>query len=69
MGPRGLQRVNALSCAGPAALWLTAAGPTLDAGAYVVGLEYATGTVATVVGKPSREFFVRVQEYLGTMSA
>ncbi len=45
--------------------WLTAAGPTLDAGAYVVGLEYATGVVATVVGKPSREFFVRAIDDLG----
>ena len=45
--------------------WLTAAGPTLDAGAYVVGLEYATGVAATVVGKPSREFFVRAIDDLG----
>lgn len=45
--------------------WLTAAGPTLDAGAYVVGLEYATGDQATVVGKPTREFFVRAIDDLG----
>jgi HAD superfamily hydrolase (TIGR01458 family) len=45
--------------------WLTPSGPTLDAGAYVVGLEYATGTQATVVGKPSREFFVRAIDDLG----
>ncbi|MCU0505423.1 MAG: HAD-IIA family hydrolase [Chloroflexi bacterium] len=45
--------------------WLTAAGPTLDAGAYVVGLEYATGIDATVVGKPSREFFIRAIDDLG----
>jgi HAD superfamily hydrolase (TIGR01458 family) len=45
--------------------WLTAAGPTLDAGAYVVGLEYATGVAATVVGKPSREFFVRAIDDVG----
>ena len=45
--------------------WLTTAGPTLDAGAYVVGLEYATGVAATVVGKPSREFFVRAIDDLG----
>jgi HAD superfamily hydrolase (TIGR01450 family) len=33
--------------------WLTAAGPTLDSGALVVGLEYATGRRATVAGQPS----------------
>ena len=37
--------------------WLTAAGPTLDSGALVVGLEYATGTRATVAGKPSPTVF------------
>jgi HAD superfamily hydrolase (TIGR01458 family) len=47
------------------AWWLTSAGPTLDAGPYVVGLEYATGTTATVVGKPAREFFVRAIDDLG----
>lgn len=30
---------------------------TLDAGAFVAGLEYATGRTATVVGKPSATFF------------
>jgi HAD superfamily hydrolase (TIGR01450 family) len=33
--------------------WLTARGPTLDAGAFVVGLEYATGRPARTLGKPS----------------
>jgi HAD superfamily hydrolase (TIGR01450 family) len=37
--------------------WLTAAGPTLDSGALVVGLEYATGRRATVAGKPSPTVF------------
>ena len=37
--------------------WVTPAGITLDAGAYLAGLEYATDTRATVVGKPSRAFF------------
>jgi len=37
--------------------WTTAAGPTIDAGLYVVGLEYASGTNATVLGKPSPAFF------------
>ncbi len=37
--------------------WLTPYGPTLDAGAAVVGLEYATGINATVLGKPSPVVF------------
>ncbi len=44
--------------------WLTRAGPTIDAGAYVAGLEYAAGVTATVVGKPTREFFVRALDDL-----
>jgi HAD superfamily hydrolase (TIGR01458 family) len=32
-------------------------GVVLDAGPFVVALEYATGVVAEVVGKPSRPFF------------
>lgn len=37
--------------------WMTAGGLTLDAGPFVAGLEYAAGTAATVVGKPSGAFF------------
>jgi HAD superfamily hydrolase (TIGR01458 family) len=37
--------------------WLTPAGVMLDAGAYVVGLEYVTQRRALVTGKPSRAFF------------
>jgi HAD superfamily hydrolase (TIGR01458 family) len=37
--------------------WRTPDGLTIDAGAFVAALEYAAGTEATVVGKPSREFF------------
>jgi HAD superfamily hydrolase (TIGR01450 family) len=37
--------------------WFTPSGPTLDAGAAVAGLEYATGHRATVLGKPSPEVF------------
>ncbi len=37
--------------------WETPKGLTLDIGAFVTGLEYATGTEATVIGKPSQEFF------------
>lgn len=37
--------------------WLTPRGPTLDAGAAVVGLEFATGTRAIILGKPSATVF------------
>ncbi|CAB4704163.1 MAG: TIGR01458 family HAD-type hydrolase [Actinobacteria bacterium] len=37
--------------------WQTAEGPRLDAGAFVAGLEYATGVEATVLGKPSPAYF------------
>jgi HAD superfamily hydrolase (TIGR01458 family) len=37
--------------------WLTPDGPTIDSGAIVAALEYSTGVRATIVGKPSREFF------------
>jgi HAD superfamily hydrolase (TIGR01450 family) len=37
--------------------WFTSRGPTLDSGAAVAGLEYATGVRATVLGKPSPEVF------------
>ncbi len=32
-------------------------GLKMDIGAFVAGLEYVTGKTATVVGKPSKEFF------------
>lgn len=37
--------------------WLTPDGPTLDSGAFVVGLEFAAETRATIIGKPSPAFF------------
>ena len=37
--------------------WQTEKGLTLDIGTFVTGLEYATGTHATVIGKPSEDFF------------
>jgi HAD superfamily hydrolase (TIGR01458 family) len=37
--------------------WQTSRGPLLDAGAFVAGLEYATGVTATVLGKPSATYF------------
>lgn len=37
--------------------WITEEGPTLDAGPFVVGLEYAARVEATLVGKPAPTFF------------
>lgn len=37
--------------------WLTADGPTLDSGAFVVGLEFAAEVRARIVGKPAPSFF------------
>jgi HAD superfamily hydrolase (TIGR01458 family) len=37
--------------------WTTGAGPALDAGLFVAGLEYAADAQATVVGKPSAGIF------------
>lgn len=37
--------------------WLTPAGPTLDAGAFLVGLEWAAKRRARIVGKPSPALF------------
>jgi HAD superfamily hydrolase (TIGR01458 family) len=39
------------------AWWLTPDGPTLDSGAYVTGLEFATGVRARIIGKPAPAFF------------
>jgi HAD superfamily hydrolase (TIGR01450 family) len=37
--------------------WLAPAGPTIDSGAIIAGLEFATGVKATLVGKPARAMF------------
>ena len=44
--------------------WQTADGPRLDAGAFVAGLEYAAGTEAIVLGKPSTAYFAAALEAL-----
>jgi HAD superfamily hydrolase (TIGR01458 family) len=44
--------------------WQTSRGSLLDAGAFVVGLEYATGSTATVLGKPSATYFAAALEAL-----
>jgi HAD superfamily hydrolase (TIGR01458 family) len=45
--------------------WRVADGLALDSGAYVAGLEAATGVTATVVGKPARTFFDAALTVLG----
>ena len=45
--------------------WMTREGENLDAGAYLLGLERATGREAVTTGKPSREFFVAGLDALG----
>jgi HAD superfamily hydrolase (TIGR01458 family) len=42
--------------------WLTPDGETIDSGAIVAALEFATGTRATIVGKPSRAFFAEAAD-------
>ncbi len=45
--------------------WQVADGLRLDIGAFVAGLEYATGSMATVVGKPSPTMFKAAVEDMG----
>jgi HAD superfamily hydrolase (TIGR01458 family) len=45
--------------------WQTRRGPLLDAGMFVAGLEYAAGTPATVLGKPSPAYFRAALAALG----
>jgi HAD superfamily hydrolase (TIGR01458 family) len=45
--------------------WQTSRGPLLDAGAFVAGLEYATGIDATILGKPSASYFAAALDALG----
>jgi HAD superfamily hydrolase (TIGR01458 family) len=44
--------------------WQTKHGPFLDSGAFVAGLEYAAQVEATVLGKPSPEYFTAALEAL-----
>jgi len=45
--------------------WRTSEGWELDGGAYVAGLEEATGTTATICGKPSPAYFDAALRLLG----
>jgi ribonucleotide monophosphatase NagD (HAD superfamily) len=74
--PRNLQSAFALVRNGARLLamhknrwWLTPAGVMLDAGAYVVGLEYVTEKRALVTGKPSRTFFAEGVRRLGELAS
>jgi HAD superfamily hydrolase (TIGR01458 family) len=49
--------------------WQTAAGPLLDSGGFVAGLEYAAGVDAEVVGKPTAAYFEAALADLGTPAA
>lgn len=46
--------------------WLREGQLALDAGPFVAGLEYASGRVATIAGKPSLVFYRTALESLGT---
>ncbi len=45
--------------------WMEADGMSLDAGAYLMGLEAASGVTASVAGKPSADFFQAGLDLLG----
>jgi len=49
--------------------WQTADGLKLDTGAFLLGLERATGVTAEVTGKPSEAFFRTVLEALDVSAA
>jgi len=49
--------------------WQTSRGQMLDAGAFVAGLEYATGIDATVLGKPSPAYFAAALDALNAEPA
>ena len=51
-----------LYCLHKNAWWQTHRGPLLDSGAFVAGLEYATGVEATILGKPSPPYFLAALE-------
>ncbi len=49
--------------------WRTAEGLQLDGGAYIAALEEATGTKATICGKPAPAYFEGALEMLGVPAA
>jgi ribonucleotide monophosphatase NagD (HAD superfamily) len=59
-----IQMGAALYCLHKNKWWQTSIGPMLDSGAFVAGLEYATGVEATVLGKPSPSYFAAALDAL-----
>ena len=59
-----IQMGAALYCLHKNKWWQTSRGPMLDSGAFVAGLEYATGVEATVLGKPSPAYFAAALDAL-----
>src|SRR6476660_1316247 len=49
--------------------WKTSEGWELDGGAYIAGLEEATGTNAVICGKPARTYFESALALLGVPAA
>jgi len=45
--------------------WMASDGLSLSAGPFVAALEFATGAKATVIGKPSPDFFLHALNQLG----
>ena len=45
--------------------WQTEQGLQMDIGAFVAGLEFVSGKQATVIGKPSQDFFQLATDSLG----
>jgi HAD superfamily hydrolase (TIGR01458 family) len=59
-----VQMGAALYCLHKNKWWQTSRGPMLDSGAFVAGLEYASGIDATVLGKPSPSYFAAALDAL-----
>ena len=49
--------------------WKTSQGWALDGGAYIAGLEEASGTTAVICGKPARTYFETALALLGVPAA
>jgi HAD superfamily hydrolase (TIGR01458 family) len=45
--------------------WQTEHGLQMDIGGFIDGLEYASGTQAMIIGKPSRDFFQIALDHMG----
>jgi HAD superfamily hydrolase (TIGR01458 family) len=59
-----LQAGAAFYCLHKNRWWQTQRGPMLDGGAFVAGLEYASGVDATVLGKPSPAYYAAALDAL-----